>query len=111
MNENKLIEEFWRDSEDANFSKEATVLFFYLLHLCRQKREAEIKMHPARLLSKIKGFDQRNVVQASEELQSRGYIDFTPATETCSSGIYRFRKGNTGKKVKKTDERTSAPEK
>lgn len=90
MNETKLIELFWRDSDDANFSKEAIVLFFYLLHLYHERREKEIKMHPNKLSSVVKGFTQQNVIAASEELARRGYVDYTPADETRSSGIYRF---------------------
>lgn len=42
MNENKLIEEFWRDCDDNNFSKEATVLFYYLLYRYRRDRQETV---------------------------------------------------------------------
>lgn len=90
MNETKLIDQFWRDCDEANFSKEAIVLFFYLLYLYHKKREKEIKMHPNKLSSVVKGFTQQNVIAASEELARRGYVDYTPADETHSSGVYRF---------------------
>lgn len=95
MNENKLIEEFWKDCEIANFSKEATILFFHLLYLRRQNKSEVIHLHPAALLSKVKGFAQTAVVAASEELQKRGYIEFQAADEERSSGCYKFLK--TGK--------------
>jgi len=97
MNETRLTEAFWRDCDDANFSKEATLLFFYLLHLYREKRNPEIRMHPNKLSSVIKGFTPQNAVAASEELVKRGYVDYTPANETCSSGIYRFIKAEENK--------------
>lgn len=90
MNENRLIEEFWKDCEIANFSKEATVLFFHLLFLCRQNRQDTVYLHPAALLSKVKGFAQTAVIAASEELQKRGYIEFQPADEERTSGCYMF---------------------
>ncbi len=100
MNENRLIEEFWKDCEIANFSKEATVLFFHLLFLCRQNRQDTVYLHPAALLSKVKGFAQAAVIAASEELQKRGYIEFQPANEERTSGCYSFVKLKTlAKKV------------
>ena len=102
MNENKLIEEFWHDCDDANFSKEATVLFFYLIKLSREKHNTEIKMHPAKLSSVVKGLTPTSVNAASQELQARGYVRYIPATEDCSSGIYHFLKG--GKASTKKEE-------
>ena len=37
---------------------------------------------------------------ASEELQSRGYVEYTPANDGCTSGKYRFLKTGTVKKGK-----------
>ena len=90
MNETKLIEEFWKDCERTNFTKEATVLFFHLLYLQRQTREKVIYLHPAALLSKIIGFAQAAVNTASEELQKRGYIEYQAAEGERTSGVYRF---------------------
>lgn len=92
MNENKLIEEFWKDCERTNFSKEATVLFFHLLYLRRQNRQETVYLHPAALLPKIVGFSQAAVNTASEELQKRGYIEFHAADGERTSGSYRFLK-------------------
>ena len=33
MQEEKFISEFWKSNERSNFSKEATVLFFYLIYI------------------------------------------------------------------------------
>ena len=44
MNENKLIEEFWRDCDNNNFSKEATVLFYYLLYRYRRDRQETVSI-------------------------------------------------------------------
>ena len=94
MNELKLIEEFWRDSEGQNFSREATVLFYHLLFLGKRNRNYEkILMHPATLLCKIKDFSVKDVEKASEELQSRGYLNYTPADGNYTSGTYTFIKG------------------
>ncbi len=90
MNETRLIEEFWKDCERANFTKEATVLFFHLLYLHRQTKETTIYLHPAALLSKVIGFAQAAVNSASEELQKRGYIEYKAAEGERTSGIYRF---------------------
>jgi DNA-binding MarR family transcriptional regulator len=89
MNENKLIDEFWKDCEMSNFSKEATVLFFHLLSLHRQYKRETLYLHPAALLSKIIGYNQAAVTAASEELQNRGYIEYTPAEGARTSGIYK----------------------
>ena len=95
MNENKLIEEFWRDCDNNNFSKEATVLFYYLLY-----RKETISINPAALLSLVSGYSVTAMKSASEELQSRGYVEYTPANESCTSGKYRFLKTGTVKKGK-----------
>lgn len=92
MNENKLIDEFWKDCERANFTKEATVLFFHLLHLQHQTKEPVIYLHPAALLSKVIGFAQAAVNSASEELQKRGYIEYLPSEGERTSGCYKFLK-------------------
>ena len=91
MTESKLTEDFWRNCEIANFSKEATVLFFHLLSLHRQSKSETVYLHPASLLCKIVGFNAAAVVAASEELQNRGYIEFTPAEGARTSGMYRFK--------------------
>jgi hypothetical protein len=91
MTESKLIEKFWRESEMSNFSREAVVLFFYLLTLYRRQSKNDIVyLHPATLLTKITGFNQAALISASEELQTRNYIKFTPAEGTRSSGIYQI---------------------
>jgi hypothetical protein len=101
MNENRLIEEFWKDCEKVNFSKDATTLFFYLVFLRRQSREDTVYLHPATLLSKVINFTQTAVISASEELQARGYIEFTPAEGARTSGSYRFVKEEAGKRKSK----------
>lgn len=94
MNETKLIEEFWRESEGQNFSNEATVLFFYLLYLGRRsKNYQKILLHPAALMCKVKDINVKTTLSASEELQKRGYIRFTPADGDYTSGTYAFVKG------------------
>ena len=98
MNENKIIEEFWKDCEKVNFSKEAATLFAYLLYLRRQEKDETILLHPASLLSKIIGFTPAAVAAASNELQSRGYIEFIPAEGTRTSGSYRFVKADAKKR-------------
>ena len=100
MNENKLIEEFWRDCGDNNFSKEATVLFYYLLYRYRRDRQEIVSINPAALLSLVSGYSVTAMKAASEELQSRGYVEYTPANESCTSGKYRFLKTGTVKKGK-----------
>lgn len=105
MNETKLIDEFWKDCERANFSKEATVLFFHLLYLQRQNRQPEIYLHPAALLSKVIGFAQSAVNSASEELQKRGYIEYLASEGDRTSGIYRFVK--TGAKAAESKHNSS----
>ncbi len=100
MNDIALVEFFWRDCDDANFSKEAAVLFFFLVKIYRERRTLEVKMHPAKLSSVIKGFNPASVAQATEELEKRGYISYAPPTEDCSSGIYRFVKATPPKRVR-----------
>ena len=100
MNETKLTEEFWRDCDNNNFSKEATVLFHYLLYRYRRDRQETICINPAALLSLIASYSIASMKAASEELQARGYIAYTPADESCSSGKYRFVKTGNEKKGK-----------
>lgn len=100
MNENKLIEEFWRDCDNNSFSKEATVLFYYLLYRYRRNRQETISINPAALLSLVAGYTVTAMKAASEELQSRGYVEYIPANDGCTSGKYRFLKTGTVKKVK-----------
>lgn len=100
MNENKLIEEFWRDCDNNNFSKEATVLFHYLLYRYRRDRQETISINPAALLSLVTGYSVTAMKAASEELQSRGYVEYIPANDGCTSGKYRFLKTGNVKKGK-----------
>ena len=100
MNENKLIEEFWRDCDNNNFSKEATVRGCYLLYRHKRDRQETISINPAALLSLVSGYSVTAMKSASEELQSRGYVEYTPANESCTSGKYRFLKTGTVKKGK-----------
>ncbi|WP_290096262.1 hypothetical protein [uncultured Duncaniella sp.] len=100
MNENKLTEEFWRDCDNNNFSKEATVLFYYLLYRYKRDRQGIISINPAALLSLIAGYTVTAMKAASEELQSRGYVEYTPANDNCTSGKYRFLKTGNVKKGK-----------
>jgi hypothetical protein len=112
MTDNKIIDQFWKDCEMANFSREATVLFFHLMTLHRQSKVDTIYLHPATLLSKIVGFTPAAVTAASEELKARGYIAYIPAEGTRTSGVYRLTMAdNTPKtekeeKVEKTDKAT-----
>lgn len=101
MNENKLIEEFWRDCDNNNFSKEAAVLFYYLLYRYRRDREDIISINPAALMSLIVGFSVAALKAASEELRDRGFIEYTPADEKCTSGKYRIVKTLKEKKRKR----------
>ncbi len=101
MNENKLIEEFWRDCDTNNFTKEATVLFYYLLYRYHRDREEIISINPAVLMSLIVGFSVAALKAASEELRDRGYIEYTPADEKCTSGKYRIVKTLKEKKRKR----------
>jgi hypothetical protein len=45
-------------------------------------------MHPASLLCKVRGFTTKSVLEASEELQQRGYISFEAPKEQWCSGKY-----------------------
>ena len=50
MQEEKFISEFWKSNERSNFSKEATVLFFYLIYIWKNENKPEkFYVHPARL--------------------------------------------------------------
>lgn len=100
MNENKLTEEFWRDCDNNNFSKEATVLFHYLLYRYKRDRQETISINPAALLSLVTGYTVAAMKAASEELQSRGYVEYIPANDSCTSGKYRFLKTGNAKKGK-----------
>lgn len=100
MNEIILIEDFWKECDDANFSKEATILFFYLLKIYRERKCDETKMHPNKLSSVVKGFTPANVASATEELAIRGYISYIAPTEACSSGIYKFVKAVAPKRIR-----------
>ncbi|MCS2507823.1 hypothetical protein NXW48_22995 [Phocaeicola vulgatus] len=39
MQEEKFISEFWKSNERSNFSKEATVLFFYLIYIWKNENK------------------------------------------------------------------------
>ena len=41
MQEEKFISEFWKSNERSNFSKEATVLFFYLIYIWKNENKPE----------------------------------------------------------------------
>ena len=78
MQEEKFISEFWKSNERSNFSKEATVLFFYLIYIWKNENKPEkFYVHPASLLCKVRGFTVKDVLSASKELQERNYISFT----------------------------------
>ena len=77
MEAEKIIHDFWKANEISNFSKEATVLFFYLIYMWENEKKPEVfYVHPASLLCKVRGFSVKGVLAASEELQERGYIIF-----------------------------------
>lgn len=44
MQEEKFISEFWKSNERSNFSKEATVLFFYLIYIWKNENKPESSM-------------------------------------------------------------------
>ena len=70
MQEEKFISEFWKSNERSNFSKEATVLFFYLIYIWKNENKPEkFYVHPASLLCKVRGFTVKDVLSASKELQ------------------------------------------
>lgn len=75
-------------------------LFFYLLYRHKRDRHETISINPAALLSLVSGYSVTAMKSASEELQSRGYVEYTPANESCTSGKYRFLKTGTVKKGK-----------
>lgn len=55
MQEEKFINEFWKSNERSNFSKEATVLFFYLIYIWKNEGKPEkFYVHPASLLCKVR---------------------------------------------------------
>lgn len=89
MQEEKLINDFWKSNERSNFSKEATVLFFYLLHVWKRENKPEkFYVHPASLLCKVRGFSVKDVLAASRELQERNYVRFTAPEKDWCSGEY-----------------------
>lgn len=89
MDEEKLINEFWKSNERINFTKEATVLFFYLLYVWRSGNKPEkFYVHPASLLSQVRNFTVKDVLSASKELQEREYIRFTAPEKDWCSGEY-----------------------
>jgi hypothetical protein len=88
---NKYIADFWKANDMCNFTKEATVLFFYLIFVWDgEKRPEEFYMHPASLLCKVRGFTTKSVLDASDELQQRGYISFKAPQEQWCSGKYKL---------------------
>ena len=65
MQEEKFINEFWKSNERSNFSKEATVLFFYLIYIWKNEGKPEkFYVHPASLLCKVRGFTVKDVLSA-----------------------------------------------
>ena len=63
MQEEKFISEFWKSNERSNFSKEATVLFFYLIYIWKNENKPEkFYVHPASLLCKVRGFTVKDVL-------------------------------------------------
>jgi len=89
MQEEKFISEFWKSNERSNFSKEATVLFFYLLYVWKSSGKPEkFYVHPASLLCKVRGFSVKDVLSASRELQEREYIRFTEPEKDWCAGEY-----------------------
>lgn len=87
--EEKFISDFWKSNERSNFSKEATVLFFYLLYVWKSESKPEkFYVHPASLLCKVRGFTVKDVLNASHELEERSYIKFTAPEKDWCSGEY-----------------------
>lgn len=83
MEAEKFIHDFWKANEISNFSKEATVLFFYLIYVWENEKKPDVfYVHPASLLCKVRGFSVKGVLTASEELQERGYK--APDQQWCS---------------------------
>lgn len=77
------------------------MLFSYLLYRYHRDREEIISINPAVLMSLIVGFSVAALKAASEELRDRGYIEYTPADEKCTSGKYRIVKTLKEKKRKR----------
>lgn len=91
MEAEKFIHDFWKANEISNFSKEATVLFFYLIYVWENEKKPDVfYVHPASLLCKVRGFSVKGVLTASEELQERGYITYKPPTSNGVPGSIRF---------------------
>ncbi len=89
MEAEKFIHDFWKANEISNFSKEATVLFFYLIYVWENEKKPDVfYVHPASLLCKVRGFSVKGVLTASEELQERGYITYKAPDQQCCSGEY-----------------------
>ncbi len=101
MEAEKFIRDFWKANEISNFSKEATVLFFYLIYIWESEKKPEVfYVHPASLLCKVRGFSVKDVLAASEELQQRGYIVYKAPEQQWCSGQYSLcldREAKTGK--------------
>ena len=89
MQDEKYINEIRKSNERSNFSKEATVLFFYLIYIWKNEGKPEkFYVHPASLLCKVRGFTVKDVLSASKELQERNYIRFTAREKVWCSGEY-----------------------
>ena len=55
MEAEKFIHDFWKANEISNFSKEATVLFFYLIYVWENEKKPDVfYVHPASLLCKVR---------------------------------------------------------
>lgn len=71
MQEEKFISEFWKSNERSNFSKEATVLFFYLIYIWKNENKPEkFYVHPASLLCKVRGFTVKMCCQPARNCKS-----------------------------------------
>lgn len=89
MEAEKFIHDFWKANEISNFSKEATVLFFYLIYVWEGEKKPEVfYVHPASLPCKVRGVTVKDVLSASGELQSRGYITYKAPEQQWCSGQY-----------------------
>jgi hypothetical protein len=83
--------EFWNQLEMCNLTKEAVVLLFYLTAAWNEaKRAEEFYVHPAILLSRVRGFTVKNMLDASVELQEHGYISYTAPREQWCSAKYHL---------------------
>ena len=101
MEAEKFIHDFWKANEISNFSKEATVLFFYLIYIWESEKKPEVfYVHPASLLCKVRGFSVKGVLAASEELQERGYITYKAPDQPWCSGQYSLILDRDSKTVK-----------